>query len=209
MPKKFFELPQERQDAILNAALQEFAARGFDVASTNIIAKKAGLSKALMFHYVKNKSELFFLVYDYFSDLLQQDYYQQLDFSEKDIFARLHQSYLLQIGLLTRYPALLNFDKLAQKTKSEEINQALQTRQSQNKGNCAPSIFEDISTDLFRPELDLEKSKQFILWTNQGFTQQLLTELRNESNQPLNQQAVLSFLDDYLAELRKLFYQTN
>lgn len=53
------ELDAQRRDAILNAALKEFAVRGYDNASTNVIAKEAGISKALMFHYVSSKQELF------------------------------------------------------------------------------------------------------------------------------------------------------
>ena len=38
----------QRRDAILNAALKEFALRGYDDASTNVIAREAGISKALI-----------------------------------------------------------------------------------------------------------------------------------------------------------------
>lgn len=64
MPIKLLDLEPQRRDAILNAALKEFAVQGYDNASTNVIAKNAGISKALMFHYVSNKQELFFIVYD-------------------------------------------------------------------------------------------------------------------------------------------------
>lgn len=66
MPTKLLDLNTERRDAILNSALKEFTLRGFDDASTNVIAKEAGISKALMFHYVSNKQELFLVVYDFF-----------------------------------------------------------------------------------------------------------------------------------------------
>ncbi|WP_242822971.1 TetR/AcrR family transcriptional regulator [Syntrophobotulus glycolicus] len=47
-----------RRNAILNAAFKEFAERGFDEASTNVIAKESGISKGLMFHYVNSKKDL-------------------------------------------------------------------------------------------------------------------------------------------------------
>ena len=56
-------LESGRRDAVLNAALKEFVLQGYDNASTNVIAKEAGISKALMFHYVSNKQELFLVVY--------------------------------------------------------------------------------------------------------------------------------------------------
>ena len=80
MPIKLLDLEPQRRDAILNAALKEFAVQGYDNASTNVIAKNAGISKALMFHYVSNKQELFFIVYDYFSNLIKREYFEQMNY---------------------------------------------------------------------------------------------------------------------------------
>jgi AcrR family transcriptional regulator len=59
MFSKFLSLEPERRNAIMNAALREFAVKGFDDASTNVIAKEYGISKPLMFHYVNNKKDFF------------------------------------------------------------------------------------------------------------------------------------------------------
>ena len=63
MFSKFLSLEPERRNAILNAALKEFAGKGFDDASTNVIAKEASISKPLMFHYVNNKKDFFLFLY--------------------------------------------------------------------------------------------------------------------------------------------------
>lgn len=97
-----FDLDAQRRDAILNAALRKFSAQGYDNASTNVIAREAGISKALMFHYVSSKQELFFTVYDFFSDLMEKEYFELMNYNEKDIFGRLRQSYTLQIALLKK-----------------------------------------------------------------------------------------------------------
>ena len=62
MITKLLELEPTRRNAILNAALKEFASKGYDEASTNVIAKEAGISKGLMFHYVGSK-EIFFSLF--------------------------------------------------------------------------------------------------------------------------------------------------
>ena len=104
MTAKIQELDEKRRDDILNSALKEFASQGYDKASTNIIAKEAKMSKALMFHYVGSKKDLFLAVYDYFSDYIKQKYFDLMNYSERDIFKRLRQSYLLQIEMLKKYP---------------------------------------------------------------------------------------------------------
>lgn len=55
MATKLLDLSPQCRDAVLNAALKEFSLQGYDNASTNVIAKEAGISKALMFHYVSSK----------------------------------------------------------------------------------------------------------------------------------------------------------
>lgn len=49
----------EAQQAILEAAKKEFAAHGFQGARTASIAEKAGVNKALIHYYYKNKEQLY------------------------------------------------------------------------------------------------------------------------------------------------------
>jgi AcrR family transcriptional regulator len=52
----------ERREAVLDAALEEFAARGLDGASTEAIAAKAGISQPYVFRLFRTKKELFMAV---------------------------------------------------------------------------------------------------------------------------------------------------
>ena len=45
--------------AIIRAATQEFADRGYDAASLRAIARRAGVDSALVHHYFENKADLF------------------------------------------------------------------------------------------------------------------------------------------------------
>lgn len=202
---KLFDLDIPRRDAILNAALKEFAIQGYDNASTNVIAKEAGISKALMFHYVNSKQELFFAVYDYFNQLLRKEYYQKMDHAETDIFARLRLSYLLQLELLKQYPWILDFHKLSATTNSDEINAELKKR-SVPEPSCP--ILEQIDLSRFRDDLDIETCKQIILWANVGFTQQILDNIRASQRKILDYPHILATLDAYLEELRTIFYKS-
>lgn len=201
---KLFELDPQRRDAILNAALKEFSSQGYDNASTNVIAKESGISKALMFHYVTSKQELFLVVYDYFTNLMEKEYFELMNYNEKDIFVRLRQSYILQIRLLEKYPWITEFKKLSHTTKSDEVNKELENRVQHS--NCYPNLFDKIDETKFRKGLDIEKCKQFILWANIGFTNQLLGELRNNDINSVTPEIIIEKLDGYFDELRKVFY---
>lgn len=209
MSTKLLNLNAERRDAILNSALKEFTSRGFDDASTNVIAKEAGISKALMFHYVSNKQELFLVVYDFFSDLLKKEYFELMNYNEKDIFRRLRQSYILQIKLIEKYPWILEYSKLSSMTKSSEINREIEKRKQEEYANCYPKLFDDIDISQFRKELDIEKCKQIIFWSNIGFTNQLLDEICNTQNSSLDSKLIINKLDNYFDEFKKIFYVDN
>jgi AcrR family transcriptional regulator len=209
MATKLLDLEPCRRDAILNAALKEFALKGFDNSSTNVIAKEAGISKALLFHYVSNKQALFLFVHDYFAEILDKEYLAKIDFSEKDIFAKLRQSYLLQISLMKQYPWIFEFDKLSVASKSGELNRELEKRPDKKQSSCDHQIFNIIDISKFGAGLDIEKCKQFILWSNVGFTNQILDDIRNPGTSNLDYEHIVTALDEYFDELRKVFYASG
>ena len=206
MITKLLALDTQRRDAILNAALKEFSLQGYDNASTNVIAKEAGISKALMFHYVSSKQELFFIVYDYFSNLMKKEYFEMMNYDEKDIFDRLRQSYLLQIKLFEKYPFISDINKLTRITNSTEVNKKLENRTNKEHSSCYPNLFDKIDETKFRNGLDIEQCKQIIFWSNIGFTNQLLEDIRNEDIGALKWNVIIKKIDEYFDELRKVFY---
>ena len=60
MPKQtFFNLPQEKRDSIINAAVEEFAEFGLENASTNRIVKNSGIAKGSFYQYFEDKQDVF------------------------------------------------------------------------------------------------------------------------------------------------------
>ena len=55
MNKKFFALPVQKQEAILNAGFCVFSQNSYKKSPTSEIADAAGISKSLLFHYFYNK----------------------------------------------------------------------------------------------------------------------------------------------------------
>ena len=65
MNDKFFDLKKEKQDKMINGAMQVFALKGYKLASTDDMVKVAGVSKGLWFHYFVNKAGLYTFISDY------------------------------------------------------------------------------------------------------------------------------------------------
>ena len=60
MPKQtFFNLPAEKREIIMNAAIEEFADYGLENASTNRIVKNSGIAKGSFYQYFEDKQDVF------------------------------------------------------------------------------------------------------------------------------------------------------
>ncbi|MFC2704973.1 MAG: TetR/AcrR family transcriptional regulator [Olsenella profusa] len=64
----FRRLPEERRDAIARASIEAFGRNDYKSASTDDIARSAGISKGLLFFYCKSKRQLYLRTMEYLYD---------------------------------------------------------------------------------------------------------------------------------------------
>ena len=95
MNEKFYCLPEEKQQRIINAGFQVFSDTSYRRAPVSDVAKAAGISKALLFHYFKNKKEFYLFLWGKAVEtgtrilnekelLSQQDFFAKFDRNEKE-----------------------------------------------------------------------------------------------------------------------------
>lgn len=72
MNEKFFALPQERQEQIINAAYEVFSRNSYKNASMSRLADAGGVSKSLLFHYFLNKKELYLYLWEHAGRLYRE-----------------------------------------------------------------------------------------------------------------------------------------
>lgn len=198
----FMNIDKKKQLKIINAALHEFGEKGYASASTNDIVKEAGISKGLLFHYFTNKKQLYAFLYDYSMELLMDEFFGELDQLERDIFLKLRQLILLKWKLIEKHPAIFTFLWKAALEDSIEI---------QNKNNdmlqtSYAKIFEDIDVTKFKKGWDFEKVKNIIMWTLQGFSDQMLEKINHLSLEEIDYAAITEELDSYIDMLREAMY---
>lgn len=61
----FDSLPEERREAMMRASVAAFGQHSYKDASTEDIARSAGISKGLLFFYFRNKRTLYLRTVDY------------------------------------------------------------------------------------------------------------------------------------------------
>ena len=67
-------LNQEKREAILEAAIEEFYTKGFEGSSMDTISKLASVSKATVYNHFKNKEELFLSVTHIFEERFKESF---------------------------------------------------------------------------------------------------------------------------------------
>jgi AcrR family transcriptional regulator len=70
--ESFKRLDSEKQERIIRAAVAEFAERGYELANTNHIAKRAKISVGSIFHYFNTKENLFLYIVQYSSEMIEE-----------------------------------------------------------------------------------------------------------------------------------------
>jgi AcrR family transcriptional regulator len=107
---------EERKEQIVKAAIKLFSQKGFNGTKTKEIAKKAGISEALLFKFFPTKSSLYSAIIAYRIKQLQQtdqSYYQKLDSeSFSDFLSRLAKNHIKLIEKDDSFMRLLLFSGL-------------------------------------------------------------------------------------------------
>lgn len=207
MNEKFDRLDDDRKLQIMNAALKEFAIKGYEEASTNIIAKESGISKSLLFHYVGSKRELFLYLYDYATTKILNDFFGSIDLTQKDLLARCQQIAFVKIEVLHKNPALFDFFKTAIDTTSEEIKAGLDKLSKQFRAVSFDKLFDGVDTSLFRADIDPQKAISLCTWFLNGCADALQQKVNNLRMEEIDYDAITEESNEYFEIMRKCFYR--
>jgi AcrR family transcriptional regulator len=207
MIEKFLNLDQEKQDRIINAAIKEFAQKGYDNASTNEIVKEAGISKGLLFHYFKNKKQLYLFLKDHFMDLLTKEFYQKVTFADPDIFIRIEQATLIKMELRNQYPDIFKFVTSVYLEDSKEVKEDLDKWKLELTTVNINKAFEGIDTSLFREDVDAGKAIKIIMWTAEQFAVEESAKAKLSPEHDFDYERVLKELNEYFTIFKNCFYK--
>lgn len=204
---KFFNLEKEKQDRIINAAIKEFAQKGYDSASTNEIVKEAGISKGLLFHYFKNKKQLFFFLFDYCYNVVADEFYKKVDLTERDFFKRIRQAVQIKMELQTQYPEILTFIQEAMIQDSAEIKVEFDKKIQELNAVNINIIYEGIDLSKFRDDVDVQKILKIISWTFEKMSDEELLKAKMVPDHKIDYDKIYIEAEEYFEIFIKAFYK--
>ena len=165
---KFESLPEQRREAIVSAAVETFGKNDYKGASTEDIARRAGISKGLLFFYFKNKKELYLYLMEKVSDLVVDDAFYEID----DFFELLVYAAETKRKVLSRFPYLLEFSVRAFYPEHKDIKDTMDGWTQRQIDVMFTTYFRCVRFDRFRDDIDPKYVLNLLIWLADGYLHQ-------------------------------------
>ncbi len=175
---KFLNLPVEKQNAVIDAALKSFGINGYKKASASDIAAAAGISKAMIFHYFGTKKALYLYLLNYCGSIMIKEIRENFDNTVTDFFDRIRLSSSIKIAVLKRHPALFLFIKSAYFEMDETVSDHVKALYLGSEGEAFRNkiAFNGTDTFKFKDGVDLTLVMKMLVWQAEGFMNQFSRE---------------------------------
>lgn len=198
MNEKFYELPEEKQLKIINAALEVFSKNEYKRAVTDDIAAKAGISKGLLFYYFKNKKNLYMFLYKYCGGIIKEEIINERFYKIEDFFELMEYSGQSKCDVLKRFPYIYEFTIRAYFSQMEEVSQKIYSQ----KVTLDSPYFKNIDFSKFRDDADVEKILNLIMWAMIGYYGE-----KQRMNRIIEIDEVMKEYSSWLCMLKKMSYK--
>ena len=173
----FLHLPEEKQAAILDGALITFGNNGYKKASVSDIAKAAGISKAMVFHYFGTKKSLYLFLIKKCYDLIVNEVNEMFDNSVTDFFDRIIMASNIKVSILKKNPNIDPFLTSVYFEDNEDVKEDIKTLIDSSKDFSNKIAFDGMDTSKFKDNVDPKQVMKILLWMADGFANS--TRLRN------------------------------
>lgn len=207
--KKFRNVDIEKQQQILNAALQEFTEKEYDLASTNKIVKEAGIGKGMLFYYFENKKGLYDYLIDYCIEVIEREYLEVIDFSARDLFERMKSLSGIKWDFMMKHANEINFISTLFLKSPENLDIELKVRFEAIQVKWYSIIYENIDLTLFREDINVEKAFALVQWAIHGYEEDLKYRLRDQDLITLDYDSYYEEFFEYLEVLKTVFYKNE
>lgn len=169
MNEKFFALPEEKQQRIINAGYEVFSKNSYKKSPVGEIAQTAGISKSLLFHYFHNKKELYLFLWNVVCKLTVDTLNDYNCYEPTDLFEMMRRGLYAKIAIMKKYPALTGFVLKAFYEKEPEIAYEIQKSYASLIQDSSAIFMPKLNPEDFRPGLNKEMIFKTMYWTTEGY----------------------------------------
>lgn len=169
MNEKFFSLPMEKQQAIINAGYRVFSQNSYKNSPMSEIAESAGISKSLLFHYFHNKKEFYLFLWDKCAETTIEFLTKYDCYSQRELFESMERGMRAKMEIIRLYPDIGNFVIKAFYEKDTEISAAIQESYHRYFNLKADKTRLNLDPEQFIPGLDISMMYHDMYWASEGY----------------------------------------
>src|SRR5699024_181597 len=125
-----------------------------------------------------------------------ENYYDQIDLSETELFTRLENIGLQKMHIHQKFPHAFDFLASAMQEESREVRDIIKQKVDPIYDEGMELIYKHIDYSMFREDVNIEKALEIITWTMVGFGEKGLKQMDTFEN-------VSEFGDVYLKEWKE------
>ena len=169
MNEKFFSLPEEKQQAILNAGYRVFSRNSYKNSPMSEIAEAAGISKSLLFHYFRNKKELYLYLWTKCAEITIEYLTRYNAYGRSDLFESMELGMVAKLEIMRLYPDMSDFTIKAFYEKDPEVAADIQESYRKYFNLKADKTRWNLDPDQFIPGLDIPMMYREMYWAAEGY----------------------------------------
>lgn len=169
MNEKFFSLPEEKRLAIINAGYRVFSKNSYKKSPVSEIAEEAGISKSLLFHYFKNKKELYLYLLNNAADTTFTYLQDYRCYEDDDVFEIMLNGLKAKVSLMKKYPDLTAFTLKGYYETDPEIVREIQEIIGRVASFQNNQQMLKLDPEKFIPGLDLQMMYMDMYLASEGF----------------------------------------
>lgn len=174
MNDKFFALPDEKQQTIINAGYRVFARNSYKNSPMSEIAAAAGISKSLLFHYFHNKKELYLFLWDKCTRFTIDYLSRYRCYEQKDLFESMLRGMQAKLEIMRLYPDLGLFAVRAFYEDDPQIKPAILESCRQYFDFKAGKVLLNLDPEQFVPGLDIAMMYREMYWASEGYLWEMM-----------------------------------
>ncbi len=168
MNPKYYSLPKEKQEAILNAGFHVFSRNTYKKSPMSGIADAAGISKSLLFHYFHNKKELYLFLWDTCCRLMVEEMTRSGAYEQTDLFGSMDCGMQAKLRLMRKHPDIGAFAIRAFYEEDPEVSADIRKSMGQYLSAHAARKLQKLDPEDFIPGIDLQMMYKEMYWASEG-----------------------------------------
>ena len=155
MNDKFFSLPKEKRQAIINAGYRVFSQNTYKNSPMSEIADAAGISKSLLFYYFRNKKELYLFLWDKCAETTIEFLTEYGCYEQNELFESMERGMQAKLEIIRMYPYMGKFTIKAFYETDPEISIEIQKSYHKYFNLKADKARVNMNPEQFIPGLDI------------------------------------------------------